>query len=133
MSVFKHVIRDNPDFIFTRGEIDSIFDHYYNEFWRETQDVSMFVAMFLNIVRDFLTHEISEETLSALINKSLFDERTKQYHYEPYLWSINDVLALLHELLDVTWTKGSDNYSDYLIDLEARYTALAEKYQIEVL
>lgn len=129
MPILKEEYLSIPDSVFASKDIDMIFNYYSNEFLGEKDTVGEFLAMFLNIIRDFLAHKIDEKTLSSLIQKSLFDERTKKYHYEPYLWSINDVLAMLHELLDITWTKGSSDYEDYLKNLRERFVGLAEKYQ----
>ncbi|MBP9819665.1 hypothetical protein KBC79_02920 [Candidatus Woesebacteria bacterium] len=129
MQILKEKYSAIPNSVFESQDIDLIFDHYCDEFLKDNDSEINFVMMFLNIIRDFTYHKIDEKTLSTLIHKSLFDHRTKKYHYEPHLWSINDVLSLMHELLDITWTKDSSEYQDYKKELDIRLTTLVEKYQ----
>ena len=113
-------------------DVDKIFDGYYVEFLVDNDHADIpdkFVAMAFNIIKDFLDRKIDEKTLSSLIQKSLIDKRVNKYNYEPYLWQINDVLALWMELLDITWTQESPDYQTYLKKLPERLMSLVEEYQ----
>jgi len=77
---------------------------------------------------DFLTKKISTLTLDQLIHASLFNKEIKKYHYEPYLWQINDVLALVHALLDIQWSEESEHYQEYLAETKKRFDQLVKKY-----
>ncbi len=129
MSILKKDYESIPNSIFESKNVDVIFDHYCSEFLKEDNTESEFVEMALNIIRDFLEHKFDENMLSFLIHKSLLDKRTRKYHQEPHLWSINDVLALWLELLDITWIKDGSEYKKYLEELQDKFTYLVRKYQ----
>lgn len=94
-----------------------------------SDNVNEFVKMSLIIISDFLEKKFDEKTLSRLIHLSLLDNKIGKYHFQPYLWKINDVLALLHELLDITWTMDGIDYDNYLTELRAKLIELDLAYQ----
>jgi len=105
---------------------------YINEFIdfenSDKEKVKQFVKLMLHIINDFLTKNISSLTLDQLIHASLFNKEIKKFHEDPYLWQINDLLALIHELLDVQWTEESEHYQEYLHKIKSRFDQLIEKY-----
>jgi hypothetical protein len=105
---------------------------YINEFIdienSDKEKVKQFVRLMLHIIYDFLTKKISSLTLDQLIHASLFNKEIKKFHEAPYLWQINDLLALVHELLDIQWTEESEHYQEYLQKIKLRFDQLVEKY-----
>ncbi|NCN87574.1 MAG: hypothetical protein GW941_01615 [Candidatus Pacebacteria bacterium] len=128
MPIIKEKYTTIPDSILKSDDMDKLLDCYINEFLNKESNESGFVKMFLNIINDFLDSKINEETLSKLIHKSLFNEKIKKFHYEPYTSSINDIISILHRLLDITWTQKSPNYEEYLVEVQNEFNTLIKKY-----
>jgi hypothetical protein len=77
MSILRERYNSIPDEVFQLDDAKTLFKHYLAEFIGADASETDFVAMFLNIIRDFIDNKISENMLSGLIHTSLFDDQTK--------------------------------------------------------
>ncbi|PIY79692.1 MAG: hypothetical protein COY81_01245 [Candidatus Pacebacteria bacterium CG_4_10_14_0_8_um_filter_43_12] len=129
MSIIKDGYKTIQESVFQLSDINTLFESYLDEFFPgQTTTITQFIEMFLNILRDFFQAKIDEKTLSLLVHKSLYSEKTKKYHYKPYLFPYNDILSLIHEVHDINWSRESPHYQTYLEELRKKWKRLVVKY-----
>lgn len=128
MSIIKDSYRSIPESIFKSTNIDDLFDHYKKQFLTKEDGENGFITLSLNLINDFLKGKIDENTLSKIINRSLFDEDTKDFHDNAHLSSMGDIISFLHRLLDITWAKEGENYNEFKNSIQKEFNSLVKKY-----
>ncbi len=114
---------------------DKLLLAYIEEFFEKNHsEFRNFVRMVLNVAHDFLRKKLTAQMVSQIAATTYHSRFTRRFHEAPYLWEHNELLAFLHELLDLPWMRessSSEGYELYLEELKDRWGKLVKRYDTD--